>query len=376
MGLPTFAAMVIAINIRILWGDEAASEFLIHYFENMAAENSGCQFYFISNVHLPPSSLPNVKQVVIGQQSSSPLFWKLWYNYSLPAALKKIKANLLVSAGGIGSLRTKLPQCIIVSDLALYDHPEWYSKRYVHFIKTNLPLALNKAVAVITFSAQIKNEITARFAIEERKISIAPAMIDKIYRPISWNEKEEIKNKYSSGNEYFLFCGAIHNRHQLTHLLKAFSLFKKRQKSSMQLLLVTEKIPFKNEFAESLRLYKYRNEVQLLTGLTNKEKASVTGAAWCAVTLSPLYSDMQFLQQATVCEVPVITGNTPQASELLKDAALYADPSSIDSIAEQLMIIYKDENRYTELIEKGRRLAKDPHHTNTWKMILSLTHTG
>lgn len=91
----------------------------------------------------------------------------------------------------------------------------------------------------------------------------------------------------------------------------------------MQLLLVVDKIPVKSEFVESLRLYKYRNEVRLLSGLTETERTSITAAAWSGVVLSPLYSDIHFLQQVVACEVPVIAGNTPQAHELLKDARPY-----------------------------------------------------
>jgi glycosyltransferase involved in cell wall biosynthesis len=375
MAQPIFAAMVIAINIRVLSGDEAASGLLINWCENLAAENSEHQFYIISNEAIPVSSLSNVKSLVIRQQSSSPLLWKIWYNYSLPAVLKKIKSNLLISAGGAGSLRTTLPQCIIVNDLAFFDHPEWYSKRYVQFSKAHLPLVLNKAAAVLTFSAHIKNEIINRFAVDQRKIILAPAAGTRS-QPISLEEKEKVKSKYSGGNEYFLFCGAIHNRQQLTHLLKAFSLFKKRQKSSMQLLLVTDKIPVKSEFVDSLRLYKYRQEVQLLTDITNEERDLITAAAWSVVGFSPMYSDIHFLKQAVTFEVPVISGDTPLAIELLQDAALYATASSIDSIAEQLMIIYKDENRHAGLVENGRRLTKTVKAENPLEMILSLTKAG
>lgn len=376
MSLPTFAAMVIAINIRILSGDEAATGFLTSRFEMMAAQNRRHQFYFISNKEMPASSQSNVKNLVIGQRSSSPLLWKMWYNYKLPATLKKIKANLLVSAGGIGSLTTKLPQCILINDLAFVGHPEWYSKRYVNFMKAHLPLALNKVAAVLTFSEAVKNELVNSFAVEGRRVILSAPCVNSKYKPLSWDEKEKVKNKYSGGKEYFLFRGEIHDRHQLTNLLKAFSLFKKRQKSSMQLLLVSDAMPAKNAFAESLRLYKYRDEVHLLSGLPDEESICITGAAWCAVGLSPLYNDIQFLQEAVLCEVPVLAGNEPQAIELLKDAALYANPASIDSIAEQLMVIYKDEKRHTELVDAGRRQNKEETGDRTWEMILSLANTG
>lgn len=349
--------MVIAINTRILSGDTAAGKLLFSYFINIAGSNPTQQFYFISEDDLfPASSLSNVKSIVIKQQTANPLLWKLWYNYKLPSVLKKIKADVLVSADSFCSLRTKLPQFVLVNDIEFLHNPEWYNKRYVSFIKTNMPVALQKAKRIITFSASCKNEIAEKFKIEEGKITVSSFGNNKKYHSIKWEEREKIKEKYAEGNEYFLFNGAFHSRSNLTNLLKAFSQFKKRQKSSMQLILLTDNIPVKNEFVASLRLYKYRNEVKLISGINEDETFSITAAAWCAVNLSPLHSDINFLQNALSCEVPVIAGNSTQAKEFLLDAALYASPAFVDTIAAQLMLVYKDENKRTELIEKGKKL--------------------
>jgi glycosyltransferase involved in cell wall biosynthesis len=349
--------MVIAINTRILSGDTAAAKLLFSYFINIAGSNPTLQFYFISaDDVLPASSLSNIKNIVIKQQTANPLLWKLWYNYKLPSVLKKIKADMLVSADGVCSLRTKLPQYVLVNDLAFLHHPEWNNKRYVRFIKTNMPAALQKAKGIITFSESCKNEIAEKFKIEEEKITVSSFGNNKKYHSINWEEREKIKEKYAEGNEYFLFNGAIHSRSNLVNLLKAFSQFKKRQKSSMQLVMLADNIPAKNEFVDSLRLYKYRNEIKLISGISEEETFYITAASWCVVNLSPLYSDINFLQNALWCEVPVITGNSAQAKELLADAALYASPAFVDTIAAQLMLVYKDENKRAELIEKGKRL--------------------
>ena len=340
MRLPTFAAVVIAINTRILPEDNTAAKLLTDYFVNIAVGNPAYQFYFISNKEVSPaSSISNVKYITVKQQSANPLFWKLWYNYKLPAVLKKIKADVLISADGICSLRTNVPQCVLVNDIEYLHHPGWYSRRYISFIKANMPAALQKAKSIITFSEVIKNEIVSKYSIEENKITVASYHNNRKYQPLHWEEAEKIKEKYTGGNEYFLFDGAIHTRSNLTNLLKAFSLFKKRQKSSMQLVLLIDNIPPKNEFVESLRLYKYRNEVKLLSYLSATEKEPIAAAAWCSINLSPLYSDVHFLQNSLSFGVPAIAGNTPLAKELLGDAALYVNPSSIDSIAEQLMLV-------------------------------------
>lgn len=367
--------MVIAICTRILSGDEEASGLLVRRFEDIAAQNKDHQFYFISNKAVQPSSLPNVKSILIKQQSQHPWLWKWWYNYKLPAVLKKIKAGILISADAICSLKTTVPQCVIVNDLAFYQHPEWYSRQYMRFITPGIPAFLTTAKKVFTSSESSKKEILSRCKAEENKIAVIPGCSSSLYRPVSPDEKSNIKEQFTGGHEYFLFKGSTHSRNNLTNLLKAFSLFKKRQKSSMQLVLLTGEIPGKDVFAESLRLYKYRNEVKLITSPGEKETLALTAAAWCAVNLSPLYSDIFFLQQAIQCEVPVIAGNTPLANELLQDAALFASPAAVDSIAAQLMMIYKDENKHTELVENGKQLSRKNTGDHLWEAIISLAGT-
>jgi glycosyltransferase involved in cell wall biosynthesis len=59
------------------------------------------------------------------------------------------------------------------------------------------------------------------------------------------------------------------------------------------------------------------------------------------------------------CNVPVITSVNSSMQEIAEDAALYADPSNYEDIAEQMMRIYKDEGLRNEMIKKGQLIT--PH---------------
>lgn len=367
--------MIIAVNTRILSGDAAARKLLLQVFTAIATANTNHRFYFISENELEPkAALRNVEYVVLKQRSQQPLLWKFWYNYTVPSLLKKIKADVLISADGICSLRTKVPQYLLINDLEFLQHPGWYSKRYIDFIKPALPLSLSKAAQIITFSNYVKDQLAGKYKTAGEKITVLTGNNCTNYPLQEGYNNERIKDKYSNGNEYFLYCGAVHERNNLTNILKAFSQFKKRQKSSMQLVLVTDRIPEKNLFVESLRLYKYRNEVKLLAVTDDAEINSITAAAWCCINLSPLYTDINFLLSSLQCGVPVIAGNAEQAKELLQDAALYASPASADAIAEQMMLVYKDENKRNELIRAGKSLPANNTADNTvqlWQHILT-----
>lgn len=143
--------MIIAVNTRILSGDAVTARFLLDSFIAVAAQNPSQQFVFIAEKELAVTDLDNVKTLVVKQQSNNPLLWKLWYNYQLPSALRKIKANVLVSLDGSCSLRTKLPQCLVVNDIEFLHHPEWYQKKYSSFARSNTAACLQKATSVISF---------------------------------------------------------------------------------------------------------------------------------------------------------------------------------------------------------------------------------
>jgi glycosyltransferase involved in cell wall biosynthesis len=59
------------------------------------------------------------------------------------------------------------------------------------------------------------------------------------------------------------------------------------------------------------------------------------------------------------CDVPVITSNITSMPEIAKDAALLVDPFSVESIANAMLYIYKDDDMRTILIEKGRKRKLD-----------------
>jgi len=365
--------MVIAINLREVSGDTASAKYLSAIFSAIATANPSHQFYFISEKETVNTASANIHYVVLKQQSKSPLLWKLWYNYTLPSLLQKIKADALVSADGIASLRIKTPQCLFVNDLHFLHHPQWHSKKYIGFANAVLPASLAKAKSIIVFSECLKNGIISQYKTDAAKIETVPFVTDKNFLPQPIEANQATKDKYADGAEYFLCCCSIHERNYLTNLLKAFSLFKKRQKSSMKLLLATDSIPAKNTFVESLRLYKYRNDVKLLEINNQNEIHSLVAASWCCISLSPWHSDILFLQNALQCQVPVIAGSTEQAKELLKGAALYANPTAVETIAEQMMLVYKDEALCSQLVSEGEKLlatkAKQPE--DLWRRIVS-----
>lgn len=346
--------MIIAINTRTISRNDEVNYLLINHILQLAALYPEHQFFLISPKETGlTESLTNVKQYLLPQQSDNSLLWKFWYHYKLPAAVRKLKADILLSTDGILSRRIKIPQYLLVSDTGYLAFPELYAANYARFARLNSADFFRKAKKLIVFSNYQKQEIIKLYKLNEAKISVWHPGIPVSYQPAPIKDTEEFKLQHTDGKDYMLFYGAIEEKNRLMNILKAFSLFKKRLKTNMQLLLATPEVPQENEFVKSLSLYKYRDDVKLLAVPDKETLIKMIGAAYACINLSPAAADAFFLLKSLKTGVPVIAGNYHAVISLVNNAALFADPLSVDMIAEKMMLLYKDEKMRTELIREG-----------------------
>lgn len=373
--------MNIAINTRALNGNVAAAMLLKKKFEQLAVLHTEHNFIFITdNEGIAENKLlKNIQTILLKQSSNNPLLWKYWYNFTLMALLKKIKADIVFHADISCSLRTKLPQWISVNDLAFTDFPDVYPKKYNRFLQTNAASFLNKSSNILTASNYLQGQIIQRYSVADKKITVLYPAADEKYQPINWEQREQVKTTYAAGKEYFLFSGIIHAQTNLVNLLKAFSLFKKWQKSNMQLIIAITTTTDATTFIKSLQTYKHKADVLLLKDATEDELCSITAAAYAFVTPALFNDNTSILLNALQCGVPVIAGNTLSNTEIFGEAVLYADCNDVKELADKMMLLFKDEDMRRAFINKGLQQVKqyngDSSANLLWKNILTTIQT-
>jgi glycosyltransferase involved in cell wall biosynthesis len=354
--------MVIAVNARFLIKDslEGFGNFTAEIFGAMARQHPEHQFYFLlDRPYDAGNSFPsNVILQVVSPPARHPLLWKYWFDIKIPQVLRKIKADVFVSPDGFCSLTTNVPQCLVVHDLGFLHYPEAYKKTHYRFYRHFTPKFIKKAIAIATVSEFSKQDIIAHYKTAPGKIDVVYNGARDEFKPVSFNKQESTKENYSGGSEYFLYAGAIQPRKNLVNLLKAFSIFKKRQRSEMKLVLAG-RLAWKNdEFLELLKTYKYREDVILTGYLEQKELVLLMASAYALVYPSVFEGFGVPVVEAMKCEVPVLTSANTSMQEIGEDAALYFDPSNHTDMAEKLMLIYKDEDLRQSLILKGKAVAR------------------
>ena len=351
--------MIIAVNTRLSKEvqPEGYESFLFETLNRLTLKFPQHRFLYIFDKPYDEKLrfAKNVLPIITGPQASSSLRLQYWFNYKIPAVLRKHKADIFVSMEGICSLRTKIPQCLLITDLSFLNQPQLVKKTLARFYKKFTPAFLAKAKSIATVSEYSRSAIVDHYKISEADVAVIKPGIDDIFKPIEWEEKEFIKEKYTEGKAYFLFSGNINERSNLINLLKAFSFFKKRQKSNMMLLVAGNADEW---FKSELKNYKYRNEVKLLENLPKEELAKITAAAY-AMVYPVLYAGFALpLLQAMQCAVPVVTSNAGALPSICGGAALYANPHDFKDIAENMMLVFKDEGKAAGLVKAGKTLLQ------------------
>ena len=353
--------MLIAVNTRfIVTGQlEGYGYFTKEVFFLLAHNHPEHQFIFFFDRPFDTSLIfpKNVTPVIVPPKARHALSFRWWFDVKIPLALKKYKADVFVSPDGFCSLFTKVPQVLVIHDLAFIHHPKFIPTIHRIFYKRYTPLFLKKASVVATVSEFSKNDIIDQYHVDEQKIINVSSAAKTIFQPVEWDEKEAIKTEYAEGCEYFVFVGGIHPRKNLLNLLKAFSLFKKRQRSNMKLLVAGRMAWDYDKITEKMETYKFRQDVKLLGYVGEAALAKLVAAAYALVFPSYFEGFGVPILEAMQSHVPVITSNTSSMTEIGEEAALYADPTDAADIADQMKRIFTNENLRGQLVEKGKVVA-------------------
>ncbi|MFL5786576.1 MAG: glycosyltransferase family 4 protein [Flavisolibacter sp.] len=353
--------MNIAVNTRFLTSDEMEGygNFVHELCKLLPLKHPEHQFFYLFDREFSKEcNFPlNVHPVVIRPAARHPLLWKYWFDIKVPLVLKRIKADLFISPDGYCSLSTNVPQYLVMHDLGFLHQPEAYQPSHVNYYKRFTPRFLKKANQIAVVSEFTKTDILKHYSLDPQKINVVYNGVKEVFQPVPFDIQLKVKEKYTAGKEYFICVGAIQPRKNLINLLKAFSIFKKRMKSGMKLVLVGRLAWKNNEFLQLLKTYKYREDV-ILTGYVEElELAGLTGSAYAAVYPSLFEGFGVPVLEAMRSDVAVLTSINSSMMEIGEDGCLYFDPKHYEDIAEKMMMIYKDEELRKRLIEKGKIIS-------------------
>jgi glycosyltransferase involved in cell wall biosynthesis len=354
--------MRIAVNTRLLLKGklEGIGWFTYQTLERIVRQHPEHEFFFFFDRPYDEQFIfaPNVTPVVVHPQARHPILFYLWFEWSVRAMLRKHKIDLFLSPDGYMSLSTKVPTCLVIHDLAFEHYPEHYVLSHKLYWRHYSPLFARKAKRIATVSTFSKEDIHAHYGVSNDVIDVVYNGAHDEYKPLAAAEREQIKQQYADGCEYFVFAGALHPRKNIVNLLKAFIAFKKRQKTNMKLVIVG-RLAWKYEEVEEMQLtMPFKDEVKWVGYMNVDQLSKVIGAAYALVYASLFEGFGIPILEALQCNVPAIVSNTSSMPEVAGEAALLVDPTDPEDIAAKMHILYKDESLRARLIANASLQVK------------------
>ena len=349
--------MNIAVNTRLLIKDrlEGIGWFSYHTLKRIVQQHPEHRFFFIFDRNFDEDFIfsSNVTPIVAGLPTRHPLLWYLWFEFTVPRVLKKIGADIFLSTDGYLSLSTLTPQIAVIHDLNFAHNPEYLPFLTAKYYNFFFPKFARKAVRLGTVSEYSKNDIVNTYNIEPDKIDVCYNGITEVFKPLSSNEKQKKQNEICNGSEYFVFVGALNPRKNVSGLLKAFDIYQE-QGGKKHLVIVGDAMHKTDDINKTLEQMSFRDKVHF-EGRLNLEDLSQTLASAFAMVFVPHFEGFGIpLVEAMRCEIPIICSDTTSLPEVTGEAALYSSPKDLNKIADNMLLLEKDNELRQKLIEAGK----------------------
>jgi glycosyltransferase involved in cell wall biosynthesis len=361
--------MIIAAHIFAATPEESS---LYHCLRLLAEEKQDTRFiFFVDEKWKAITDLPvNTECKAISPAPKNGLLLHYWYSFKLPALLKKYQVTHFVSESGAISLKVHIPQFLWLNDISFLQKKPVVVHEYARYIKRYFPKFINKVAAILVTENFLGDRLPEKFPAAKEKIQFAGHGLDNVYQPIDREEKEKFLEKFTGGTEYFIAECSVFTQSNILALVKAFSHFKKRQKSAMQLVLVLKGLSI-NECIKDFHLYKYREDVKIVSYTNGEEYATILAASYGAVYLPKEVIAENSGLHALAAGIPLITTEGKDSMSVYGEAALYTNLSE-KMIAENMMLLYKDEELRKNCIEKGLTISADYNWESAAKKLWQL----
>ncbi|GAB3849223.1 glycosyltransferase family 1 protein [Hymenobacter terrigena] len=358
----TSAPLHIAVNTRFLLpGDhlEGIGRFTYETLLRLVAQHPEVTFHFLFDRAYDTRYLfgPNVVPHVLHPPARHPFLFVAWFEGAVAAWLARHRPAAFLSPDGFTALNTSVPRVTVIHDLAFEHFPldvGLLQRKYYHFFSPRFARASAQIVAV---SEATKADIVQTYGTAPEKISVAYNAPADLFQPQTEHSQREIRRKFSHGQPYFLFVGALQPRKNLGNLLRAFDQFKATGGAAVadaQLLIVGRKAWKAGPILAAYEQMRHQNAVHFTGRVADAELAGLYAAARATVYV-PYFEGFGIpIVEAQASGCPVLTSDVSSMPEVAGEGgALLVDPRDVGSIAAGLARLWNDADLRHQLVARG-----------------------
>jgi glycosyltransferase involved in cell wall biosynthesis len=293
---------------------------------------------FIAPPHIIHQELAASLQVVTYGRFNS----HYWEQIELPVYLRKQGNPLLINLANTAPLFYR-NQIVSVLDLSFLINPLWFSRSFAMYYSFVVPRIARNAKKIITISENSRNDIKSRLGIRHENIEVIYCSVSDAFR-----EANTITIKPAE-EKYILAVSSLDPRKNFVNLIKAFI-----QAGLPDVKLVIVGSANKVFADQGIKPLIQNNDKIIFTGyISDKELIGLYSNALLFLYPS-LYEGFGIPPlEAMACGCPTIVSDIASLPEVCGDASYYIDPTNVDSIAQGIVTLVRDEKLRKEFTDKG-----------------------
>jgi glycosyltransferase involved in cell wall biosynthesis len=259
-----------------------------------------------------------------------------------------------------------------IHDISPLLYPDTFTRRHALFFRVLARPLLRRADRIITVSQAAAAEILEWDPSLEGKLNVVYEGVSPHFRPASSDEVAAIRTRYGLPGGYILCVGTVQPRKNLARLIEAYALLTARD-GGIPPLVIAGGLgwlyePIVNKVAE----YRVADRVKFLGFVPDADlPALFTGASLFVFPSMHEGFGLPVLE-AMACGAPVVTSNRSALPEVAGDAAVLVDPLDVESIADGIAKILKDQVIARRLAEAGRHRAAQFTWTAAARKLLEI----
>ncbi len=275
--------------------------------------------------------------------------------------LNKANLDVAIFPANVIPLFYRGKSILVVHDLSIYLHPEWFPERQWFATKFLVPRSLKQATKIVAVSESTKRDLNKLFGVSAERVEVIyPGIVVK--SKYIDEEIETVRKKFNITGEYFLFLGTIEPRKNILKLIQAFSnyLFE-NEKSKITLVLAGMKgwkfQPIFQFLTDSNKRLP-ASQIKYVGKVSNRER-NILLKNCRAFVFPSRYEGFGFpVLEAMALGVPVLTGNNSSLGEVVGDAGLLVDAEDISELRRGMTRLATDQSLRVELVKRGLERVK------------------